>query len=354
MDASNKNALTISTGTIIRVFAVAILCVALYYIRNVVLILLASLVIASAIEPAVRWLSKLGLPRVLSVISVYLSIAACFFVVTFIFVPPMLTELSRLSNFLPNYLENISIPDVFSGKGSVVGDQFLDSISIKTGIEQLRVALSGLSQGFFHTASLLFGGAFSAILVLVISFYLAVEERGVENFLRVILPIEKEKYVISLWRRSQDKIGLWLQGQVILGVVVGVLVYLSLTILNVPYATTLAAIAGLLEVIPIFGPVISAIPAALFGFSVSTSLGLMVIGLFIIIQQFENHLIYPLVVTKIVGIPPIIVIVALLIGGELAGILGVLLAVPLTTVLVELFNDLEKYKFSPPNPQPNV
>jgi predicted PurR-regulated permease PerM len=345
MGESNKNSLTISTGTIVRVFAVALLCVAFYYVRNVVLILLASVVIASAIEPAVRALGKLGVPRVVSVIAIYLGVAACFFVFTLIFVPPMLGELSRLSTFLPNYLENIAITEVVPGQGNLVGGQLLDSLSIKAGIEQLRDAIAGLSQGFFHTVSLLFGGALSAILVLVISFYLAVEEKGVENFLRVILPVEKEKYVISLWRRTQEKIGLWLQGQVILGVVVGVLVFLGLTILNVPYATTLAVIAALFEVIPIFGPVISAIPAALFGFSVSTSLGFMVIGLYIIIQQFENHLIYPLVVTKIVGIPPIVVIVALLIGGELAGILGILLAVPVTTILVELFNDLEKRKF---------
>lgn len=337
--------LTISTGTIVRVFVVALICLAAYYVRNVILILLASLVIASAIEPAVKALGKYGIPRVISVISLYIGAAACFFVITLIFVPPMLNELSRLSTFLPNYLENITITDVIPGQGTLVGGQLLDSVSIKAGIDQLRDGIAGLSQGFFHTVSLLFGGALSAILVLVISFYLAVEQNGVENFLRVILPIEKEKYVVSLWRRTQEKIGRWLQGQIILGVVVGVLVFLSLTILSVPFATTLAVIAALLEVIPIFGPVISAIPAALFGFSVSTSLGFIVIGLYIIIQQFENHLIYPLVVTKIVGIPPIVVIVALLIGGELAGILGILLAVPITTILVELFNDLEKRKF---------
>ena len=339
---------TPSTVGVLKVVAILVCVLALFLVRNVVLILLAALVLASAIEPGVRRLNKIGMPRVMSVLLIYLTVGALFFVVTFIFVPPLLSEVSRLADVLPAYLEGLQfsdiIPDVLPGD-SLSGDELVNTISLKEGIEQLRTALAGLSQGFFHTASVVFGGALSTVLVLVISFYLAVEEQGIENFLRVIIPAEKERYVISLWRRTQEKIGLWLQGQLLLAIVVGVLVYLGLSILRVPYATSLAAIAAILEIIPIFGPIVAAIPAVILAFSVSPSLGLMVLGLYVIIQQFENHLIYPLVVTKIVGIPPIIVIVALLVGGQLAGILGFLLAIPLTTILVELFNDLEKKKF---------
>ena len=226
----------------------------------------------------------------------------------------------------------------------MIGVEFINPVSLKDAITQIQNALAGLSHGFFQTASIIFGGAFSALLTTVISFYLAVEEKGIENFLRVIIPIEREEYTIGLWKRTQGKIGLWLQGQLLLAIVVGVLVYLGLSIMQVPYAMTMAVLAALLEIIPIFGPLIAAVPGIIIGFSVSPSLGLMVIGLYLIIQQFENHLIYPLVVTKIVGIPPTIVIVALLIGTKLAGILGFLLAIPLTTVVVELWNDFEKRK----------
>ncbi|OHB17948.1 MAG: hypothetical protein A2749_02970 [Parcubacteria group bacterium RIFCSPHIGHO2_01_FULL_45_26] len=287
----------------------------------------------------------IGLPRVLAVLLVYLGVVAVLFVFSLVFIPPMLAEVSRISDTLPQYIETFKFSNLFPTKVSLVGGELINTVSVKDAIVQIKDALSGLSHGFFQTASVIFGGAISAILTLVISFYLAVEERGIENFLRVIIPMEHERYVIGLWKRTQEKIGLWLQGQLLLALVVGVLVYLGLTIFRVPYATTLAALAALLEILPIFGPIIAAIPAIIIGFSVSSTLGLVVIGLYVVIQQFENHLIYPLVVTKIVGIPPIIVIVALLVGGKLAGILGFLLAIPLTTVVVELFSDFEKRKF---------
>ena len=341
---------TISSGLVIKILAILACAVALFLVRDVIMILMTALVIASAIEPLVRRINKIGIPRIVSVLLIYLLAIGCFLVITIIFIPPMLSEVSKLSDVLPGYIESFKfsdfLPSIFPAQGDLVGGEFVNTFSIKEGIVQLRNALAGLSHGFFQTISIVFGGALSAVLILVISFYLAVEESGIENFLRVIIPSDKERYVISLWKRTQSKIGLWLQGQLLLAVVVGVLVYLGLSILRIPYATTLAAVAAILEVIPVFGPIVAAIPAAIVGFTVSPSLGLMVIGLYVIIQQFENHLIVPLVITKIVGIPPIIVIVALLVGAKLGGFLGLILAVPLTTVLVELFNDLEKKKLA--------
>ncbi len=357
MKKETGNIFHLSTTSVIKAVLVVVLTLALFLVRDVILILLTALVIASAIEPGVCKLTKFKIPRVISVLMIYLSAGVIFLVVTLIFVPPMLTEISKLSDTLPTYIETYKfdnvIPDTLTSE-SLSGGGLVDTISLREAIVEMREFLASLSKGFFQTATIIFGGALSAVLVLVISFYLAVEEQGIQNFLRVIIPQEKEEYFISLWKRTQNKIGLWLQGQLLLGIVVGVLVYLGLTILGVPYATSLAALAAFLEIIPIFGPIIAAVPAILVGFSVSPTLGLTVLGLYAIIQQFENHLITPLVITKIVGIPPIVVIVALLIGGKLAGFLGFLLAVPLTTILVELFNDLEREKFATiPHPSPH-
>ncbi|HEY4504295.1 MAG TPA: AI-2E family transporter [Candidatus Paceibacterota bacterium] len=343
-DESKPITVNISTVSVIKVLGIFVCVVVLFLVRDVALVLLMALVLASAIEPIVKRLTQSRLPRVVAVLSVYLAVVALVLVFTFVFVPPMLTEVSRIADTLPQYIETFNFPNIFSTKVNLVGGELINSGSIKDAIMQVQKALSGLSHGFFQTASLIFGGALSAMLILVISFYLAVEERGIENFLRVIIPIEREEYTIGLWKRAQGKIGLWLQGQMLLALVVGVLVYLGLTILQVPYATTLATLAALFEIIPIFGPIIAAVPAVIIGFSITPQLGLMVLGLYIIIQQFENHLIVPLVITKIVGIPPIIVIVALLVGSKLAGVLGFLLAIPLTTVIVELFSDFEKRK----------
>ena len=173
-------------------------------------------------------------------------------------------------------------------------------------------------------------------MVIVLSFYLSVEPEGISGFLRIITPAKNEEYVLSLWKRSQRKIGLWMQGQIVLVVIVSMLVFLGLTLLRVENALILAMLAGAFEIIPIFGPILAAIPAVILALvSDGMTSAILVIGLYIIIQQFENQLIYPLVVRKIVGVPPLVSILALIIGAKLAGFVGVLISVPLAAMLME-------------------
>ncbi len=136
-----------------------------------------------------------------------------------------------------------------------------------------------------------------------------------------------------------------MQGQLVLAVIVGILVYLGLMILGVPYALLLAVLAGLFEIIPIFGPILAAIP----GIAVALTHGgpteaLLVLGLYVIVQQFEAHLIYPVVVKKVVGVPPLLVILALIVGYELAGFLGILLSVPIAGAIQEFVSDVDREK----------
>jgi predicted PurR-regulated permease PerM len=107
----------------------------------------------------------------------------------------------------------------------------------------------------------------------------------------------------------------------------------------------LALLAGTFEIIPVFGPILSAIPGVILAFTAGgTTLALIIAAFYLLVQQFESHLIYPLVVRKIVGVPPILVILALIIGWELAGVLGVLISVPVASILMEVVDDIEKKK----------
>ncbi|HEY4506477.1 MAG TPA: AI-2E family transporter [Candidatus Paceibacterota bacterium] len=338
----------ITSGTIVKALAIFALAWGLFYLRDVVLILLTAIVIASAIEPMAKWLVKHKIPRVPAVIAIYLIAAIVIGGVLLLFMPPLVDEVSRLANDLPGYIEKYQ-----SGQSGVevlttgdVTSRILESQSFSQIIAKVQTVLSGFSSGIFQTISFIFGGLLGFVLIIVISFYLAVQERGIENFLRIVIPLKYEKYSISLWRRSQEKIGKWLQGQLVLALIIGVLVFLGLTILGVKYAFLLAVLAAIFELIPIFGPILAAVPAIILGFTDSATLGFMVIGLYVIIQQFENHLIYPLVVTKIVGVPPLLVILALFAGAKLAGFLGLLLAIPIAAVLVEIFHDVEIEKLA--------
>ena len=335
----------ITTGTVVKIILILILVALLFFLRDLVLIVLTAIVIASAIEPAVRFFTRYHIPRIAGVLLVYLTVIFALLGVFYFFMPPVLSDLSNFLGILPQYLDTFEASNPLTNNSffPLVSNQLGDSFSLRDIIEGVRISVSNVSEGLFKTVSTVFGGLLSFILIVVFSFYFAMQETGVDDFLRVITPLKHQDYIIGLWRRSQKKIGLWMQGQVLLALIVGVLVYLGLTILGVKYSLVLAIIAALFELIPVFGPILSAIPAVVIAVGTGgTSLGILVVGLYVIIQQFENHLIYPLVVTKVVGVPPLLVILALLIGAKLAGFLGIILSVPTAAALQEFVNDLQR------------
>lgn len=349
MENDGKNVtIQISTGTIIKVILFILLVAFLFYMHNLVLILLTAIVIASAIEPATKWFKRYKIPRIPAVLIVYTILVAALFGIFYMFIPAILNEASGFAAQLPAYIESINItnpitndPLISEGVEETVGN--VSAFSFQNFIGELQASFSNASEGFLRALNAVFGGVFSLILIIVFSFYFAVQERGIDDFLRIITPLKHQNYVIDLWRRSQNKIGLWMQGQLVLALIIGVLTYLGLTVFGVPYALLLAILAAIFELIPIFGPILAAIPAVIVAFIAGgPTMGVAVIILYVIIQQFENHLIYPLVVKKVVGVPPLLVIIALIIGAQLAGILGIILSVPVAAALQELIADVEK------------
>lgn len=345
--------ISITAGTIIKAIFILALTWALWKTSWLVLDVLVAIVIASAIEPGVVKLMRLRFPRVLAVITLYMLLFATVFIIFFFFLPSVLTDLAVFVQQLPTFLGALTHVGAFDQYAQILGVSTPAQFSASAILEGLEGGLniSGTFTNAFSAIAVVFGGFFSFIIIIVFSFYFAVLETGVDDFLRVIVPKKRQRYVLGLWKRSQHKIGLWMQGQLLLGVIMGVMVFLGLTILGIPHALVLAVIAGVFEIIPVFGPTLSAVPAVIIGFVnggivmgtlvSGPVMGLIVIGLYVIFQQFENHLIYPLVVTRVVGVPPLLVILALIVGGELAGFLGIILAVPLAGTLQELARDIE-------------
>ncbi len=338
--ASKKENVTIeiTTGTIFRAVLLVLLLIFLYLVRNILAIFLFAVVIASAIEPLTHWARRRGIPRVLMVIAIYLAAFGFLTTVFYLVVPTLLTEFLDFIHRIPSqWVTATDVQTLFGFAPNLPG-------ALSNVLTQLVIAFQGylekFTTGFFSATALIFGGAFSMILIVVLSFYLSVQEHGIEKFLQVVTPRRYEKYILDLWMRSQIKIGRWLQGQVLLGVLIGILVFLGLTILGVKYALMLAMLAAIFELLPIFGPIIAALPAVGIAFLQSPSLALMVIGLYVIIQQFESHLVYPVVVKKIVGMPSILVVLAMIVGAELGGLWGIVLAIPISAIFIEFLNDL--------------
>ena len=293
--------LHISNNTIIRVALFCTLFYALYYLRELIIVLLVSVIIASSIEPLVKRLEKYKIPRAASALAILASVLGIFLWIVSMFVPIVINEFANLAQNLPAKLQGLgSILGMTPESAQVLRTIFgspTSAIEVAQNAKGIVTAVGGgllTSTGaFFHTIT-------NVVLIFVISFYLSVQERGIETFIRTLVPKKNEEYAISLWARSQVKIAKWMQGQLVLGLIIGLIVYIGLSIMGVPYALLLAVLAGLLELIPVFGPILAMIPAVLLSLSSSgLTPALSVLIFYLIVQQIENNIIVPVVVNLI-------------------------------------------------------
>lgn len=333
----------ISTGTMIRFLLVLVGIAALYIVRDVVAALLFAVIIASAVEPAVLWLKARRVPRILSVIFIYLALFIALVFLMYLVVPLIVDEFRGVSITYPDLQQQ-----VLSGFKWVNTLPFISSLNLD--FQQMFLIPGEILQraggGALNFAFSAFGGAFTFLLIIVFSFYLAAQEKGIEIFLRLISPLRHEQYVIDVWARSQKKLGQWFRAQLLLGAIVGVLVFLGLTFLRVDHALFFAFLAAVFEIIPIAGPILAAVPAVIIGFLISPVLGVSVLILYVAVQQMESHVIIPVVMKKAVGLSPLIVVLAIIVGGKLGGIPGILLSVPVTAIAAEFLNDWDRKKRS--------
>ncbi len=337
--------ISITSGTLIKAIVIGVAAYLVWILRDLLLLILTAIVIASAIEPGVVFFTRHRIPRLLAVLLMYLIVFGSFFTIIYFFLPPLLADASSFFASLPQYLNSFQPESSLVGVTDAASHLTSEQNSILTALDIFRGAFTTGTSGAIHLISTFFGGIFSLLLVIVLSFYFAMQETGIDDFLRLITPKKHEAYVVDLWLRAKAKIGLWMQGQLLLSVIVAVLTSLGLFIMGVPYALLLGIITGMAELVPIFGSLVAGVIAIIVAFGAGgLPLAFIVAGLYVIINQFEANLIYPLVVKKVVGIPPLLVIIALIAGGEIAGFLGLLLSVPIAAAAQEFFSDYSKSK----------
>lgn len=333
---------------IIRVGIVLISLGIIYVIRDIVIAILVAIVLASSFEPIIRFLMRFRIPRTGAVISLFTSLAVLAVGLVVYVLPILAAEINSVLQVLPDYLDELTISSEGFLQFQTAIDSFARGTSLTDYLTSTTEALTSFGSDSFAIGSAVFGGISSVIIIVVLSFYLTTQEDGVGDFLRIITPLKYEKYIIGLWRRSQRNIGRWMQGQVFLAVLVGLFSYIGLAALGVRHAFLLGIFAGLFEIIPVFGPILGSIPAIAIGFlDGGVSLALLVAALFVIVQQLESHVMYPIVVRKIVGVPPLIVIISIIIGFKLGGIFGIILSIPVATVLLEYLGDRERTRRVP-------
>ncbi|MBX4191642.1 MAG: AI-2E family transporter [Candidatus Doudnabacteria bacterium] len=327
-----RHGIDISTLTVLKVVFIGLLIWFLWSIRAVILLFLISIIISSAIDPVADFLRKRRIPRALSVLMVYALFLGLLGLVGFLMVPPITQQIDQISK--------TDLVDRLIDKVGVFRENLTHSEWGRALNDSLKELAGGLSGTLFQTTKGVISGIVGVITVLTISFYLTIEENGMKNFIKHLAPYKHQAYVMGLVNKIQRKVGAWVLGQLILSVVIFGLTFIGLTVLKIEFALVLALIAGITEIIPYIGPFIGAIPAVMFAFLQNPPLAVAVIILYLVIQQLENHVIVPVVMSRSVGLNPVLVILAILVGGSLAGILGGLIAIPVVSGLSVFVQDM--------------
>ena len=303
----------ISYKTVIFIAVFGILLWILFHILDIILLFFVSFILMSALNPLVERLIRLRIPKILAVLIVFfLTLGTVISLVT-LGVSPLISQMSNLIERLGEATNSLL-------QANIVDESVIQQELSKFSSQAVSITLD------------LFKNLISWVSVFVVTIYMLLDRDKMENYVTSFFGVNQGKIRILL-RKIEDKLGAWLHGQVLLSAAVGVLVYIGLSILGVEFALPLAIIAGLLEVVPVIGPIISAIPAVLIGLTVSPFFALLVTGLYLAVQQLENQIIVPQVMKRAVGINPLLVILAVSIGGRLLGIAGALLAVPIAVVI---------------------
>jgi predicted PurR-regulated permease PerM len=334
-----KQTIDISYESILKVILVLFTLFFVFQLRHIIFIIFISVILALIANPAVDKMQKKKIPRVAGAAILFLSAFMVMGLLAYIVAPPLAKEVSQLTSQFPAYLEQIDINSSFTQDQSF---NYIDSEPFQNILIETGNFLKNVTSNFVSVILGLLGGLLSAILILVISFYFIVEEKGIEKFVENVIPYDFRPRALKVIKKTESKLGKWFIGQLFLGLIVGLLSFIGLSILGVPYALVLGIIAGMMELIPYIGPTLASIPAILIAFTVSPLLAVLTLLLYFLIQQFENYLIVPKVMERSVGLHPVIIIIAMLIGGQLAGILGVILAIPVTTIISIILEDVYK------------
>ncbi|MFC1649301.1 AI-2E family transporter [Patescibacteria group bacterium] len=288
-----------------------------FFIRDIIFQLFVALILMAILNPFVSKLEKFHIPRAVSIFLTYFVFIFLITVAVVGIIPPLAEQTTNFVSTAPELIEEIS--------GSFVyGDQILGE-----SISQLSSVPATLAK---HSISI-FGNFASIAMILIIAFYLLLSRNKLDRQVGEYFGEANNKEFRRILGLVESKLGGWVTGQLALMFLVGLTTYLGLILLGMPFALPLAILAGLLELVPYIGPILAMIPAAIIGFGVSPLVGFATIALYVLIQQVENYVFVPKVMEKSAGVNPIITLLALAIGLKLAGMLGILVSVPVVIVL---------------------
>lgn len=334
--------LDISAASLFKALLIVAAVYFLYRVVDVLALVFVAIIFATALEPAVNWMNRIRIPRSLAVLILYLVIFLVLSLIMVLMVPPLIAQVTELARSFPYYYDKLlSAFSYVSGTGQ---DQVASTL--QQSLQNLGSHLTEATSSIISTLVGIFGGILQFLVLLTIAFYLVVDEDGIMRFVRSITPSTYQPYIIQMMRRLKAKLGSWLRGQLLLMLIIAILTYIGLRLLGAQYALLLALWAGTTEIIPYVGPILGAIPAIFLALSVSPLQALLIMGLYIVIQQLENSIIVPMVMRRTVGLNPIVTIVAIVIGAKLGGVVGAIISIPVAVSVGVFLSDFFEKRLS--------
>jgi predicted PurR-regulated permease PerM len=312
-----------------------ILLWAAYQVRGVLLLIYVSGLLAIGFSPIVRLIERQKMlpvgphrfPRWLAILILYVIILGSITAIGFAIFPPLVAQAQQFAKAIPTMFER-------SQQWLIDRGLLTEQLTWKQAFE--RADVGGGERAFgtvFSALTGVVGGIFGLVTILILTFYFLVEASRLRQVLLALFARRNRTQVDAAAKEITMKVSAWLNGQLLLAFIIGTTSAIGLWLLDVPFFYVLALISGIGEMIPVVGPILAAIPAVAVAASVSLQKALFVIIFFIVQQQFENHVLVPKVMERQVGISAVTVILALLIGGNLLGIAGAILAVPTAAIL---------------------
>jgi len=331
---NQSRVLDISWGTILKLTVAFFTLYLLYLIRDILVWVVFGLILSVLFNPAVDFLSRKYFPRVLATILVYVLVFGILGFLIYSTAPLFVSEIQQFSQMFPEYFEKIS--PFLEGLGIEAFENF-DSFS-----QAFEQGLTKASTNIFSALGAIFGGIFSTITIFTIALFLSLEEKGIDRVIGILSPKRYEAFVLSLWARSQKKVSGWFGARILCCLFVGLMTFVTCYVLNIKYALSFGFLAGILNIIPIIGPIITGIILTVLVALTSWTKAMFLLIAFLIIQQVEGNILNPVLTKKFIGLPPVLVLVSVMAGAKLWGVMGALLAIPIAGIMYEFLRDFLK------------
>ena len=325
--------LDISWETILKLSVTAGLFYFSYLLRDVLIWVVFALIISILFDPAINFLRRF-MPRPIAVVLIYVAIFGVVGTSIYLIAPIFVAEIDQFSKSFQTYFETISPP---------LRDLGIEAFeNFEKFTQTVEDQLSTISSSVFSAIGIIFGGLFSTMTILSIALFVSFEEKGIEKVIRVLAPKKYEAVVLSILEKSERKVAGWFGTRILSSLFIGLLTFVICKVLKVDYGVSFGLFSGAFNFIPIVGPVASGAAIAVIVASTSWLKAAFFIAAFILIQMIEGNILTPVLTKKFIGLSPVLVLIALLVGGTLWGLMGALLAIPMAGIFFEFFRDFLK------------